>query len=189
MTKIVNANIVTCFDAETVGSKVVEPQFFGTIVRKAVEAFDFAGQRVPGQGFIMLDPIACSMVSAGVGKHTHNPEHYVVRSHRGKVGAFLRREHAEKATGVAVVVYTTEAYLADPDCDPAERARVLASEATHVLVCVLAFAGPKSPLPVYTFVRNLAGANNEALAWSADEIRAKAREVVDYADEWCVVAD
>ena len=58
-----------------------------------------------------------------------------------------------------------------------------------MLVAVLAFAGPKAPLSPYRLVHNLAGGNNEAAQWTADEIRAKALESKVYYDEWCTVAD
>lgn len=106
-----------------------------------------------------------------------------------------QRTRLAKRNGRAgtVVVYTREAYLADPDLqqpeEAEERARIEASDATHVIVAVLAFAGPKSPLPPNTFLHNLAGGNHEALSWTADEIRSTAQQVKAYWNEWCVVAD
>lgn len=88
-------------------------------------------------------------------------------------------------------MYTAEAYLSDPDVagDEAEVRRIQRSGCTHVLVAVLASAGPKSPYSPERFVSNLAGGNKEALTWSAEEIRQKAAEVTAYAREWSVVAD
>jgi hypothetical protein len=113
----------------------------------------------------------------------------VCREHRGVVSAYLRREFAAPVTGCALVVYTRKAYFQDPDVTPAEAARIDALDPTHVLVAVLAFAGPKSPLPPYRLVWNLAGGNNEALLYTADEIRAKAKEAIDYDNDWSPVAD
>lgn len=189
MTKIVNSDIVSAFDAEgVIGSKVTDHESFMRVVTAAVESHDFAAERVPGQGFIQV-PEAATFVSAGVGKTTTDPKDYVCREHRGQVSAYLRREHAAPTEGCAVVMYTTEAYLSDPDVTEEEAARVKAAEATHVLVAVLAFAGPKSPLPPYRFVHNLAGGNKEAQVWSADEIRSKAKESLDYWNDWTTVAD
>ena len=89
-----------------------------------------------------------------------------------------------------MVVYTREAHLADPDvvANPTEAARI-SSDTTHVIVAVLASAGPSSPLTPFRLVANLTGGNVEALLWTADEIRARAREAFAYAAEWDVVAD
>jgi hypothetical protein len=56
-------------------------------------------------------------------------------------------------------------------------------------VAVLAFAGPKAPLPPIRLVHNLAGGNKEAATWTADEIRAEAVEIRAYDETWAVVAD
>jgi hypothetical protein len=63
------------------------------------------------------------------------------------------------------------------------------SAITHVLVAVLAFAGPQSQLSPHRFAANLAGGNHEAQAWTADEIRAKAKDIMAYDNEWVTVAD
>lgn len=186
---LIPANIVTALDAVTIGTKVTGTGFFSTALR-AIEGFDFASQRVPGQGFIMCPDLA-PYLSAGVGKRSADPAHYVCRQHCGRVDAFLRREFAAPCEGAAIVVYTREVYLADPDVgkDEAEKARIEASGATHVLVAVLGFAGPKSPLNPYRFVANLAGGNREAATWTAEEIFKRAEEVIAYDNEWAVVAD
>ena len=189
--KIVNANIVTAFDAKAIGTKVTNPNTFRAHLADAIGSTDFAAQRVPGQAFLNLPEAAYSTVSAGVGKRTLNPEDFVLREYRGKVGTFLKREHAAPVEGLACVVYTVAAYLSDPDVasDEGEAERVKGLNATHVLVAPLAFSGPKAPYPLGVLVHNLAGGNKEALLWSADEIREKATETNAYWGEWCVVAD
>jgi len=189
--KIINATIVTAFSESAIGTKIVNPSGFRAHLADAIGSTDFAAQRVPGQAFLTLPEAAYKTVSAGVGRRTLNPSDYVCREYRGRVGAFLKREHAAPVEGLAAVVYTVEAYLADPDVagDESEVARVRESGATHVLVAPLAFAGPKAPYPAWTLLHNLAGGNKEALVWSADEIRAKAKETEEYWSEWAVVAD
>ncbi len=190
MVRIANASIVTAFNEKTVGTKVTNKEEFEKVAIQAIEKYDFAAQRVPGQGFIPCNDLA-GCLSAGVGKRTKNSDDYVSRLYRGKVELFLRRKHAAKVEGVALIVYTREAYLSDPDTasDKEEVAYVEASDATHFLVAVLGFAGPKAPLSPDRLIHNLAGGNKEALEWSAEEIRAKALETKTYHDEWCVVAD
>jgi hypothetical protein len=180
---------LTAFDEQTVGSKVIDSQGFFNALSEAVLTFDFQAQRTPGQGVVPLDD-AVSYVSAGVGPKSSRPEDHVLREWRGDVKAFLRREHAAVVSSLSVVVYTASAYLADPDIEEDEVKLVRESGATHCVVAVLANAGPKPP--AYgpgRLVANLAGGNRDALTWTADEIRAKARESKNYADKWSVVAD
>ena len=188
--KLVSANIVSCLDEGAIGTKVTNVGRFFEIAEAAIAGFDFAGQRVPGQGFIPCNDIA-PVLSAGIGKRSANPADYVLRFYRGRVEMFLKRGLAAPCEGAALIVYTREAYLADPDVqkDAAEKARIEASGATHVLVAVLGFAGPKAPLSPFRLVHNLAGGNKEALVWTADEIRAQAKASLDYDAEWAVVAD
>lgn len=192
---LTHANILTAFNPTTVGSKVVHAADFLAYLTAAVERFDFTASNpavtTPGQGCIPLPPAVNGFVSAGVGRHVDNPDAYVLRSWRGSVGAYLRREHAAPVESVAVVVYTTAAYLSDPDVagDATEVARIRDTGATHVVVAVLASAGPCAPLSPGRLVSNLAGGNKDALAWDADTIRAKARESAEYSNTWGVVAD
>lgn len=190
-TKIVSANILSAFADVTIGTKVLDREAFLAVVSTAIEGHDFAGDRVPGQGFISLPESAFALVSAGVGRRSANSEDYVLRANRGRVNAYLCRSKAAQVESLACIVYTRAAYLADPDVidDTEEFDRITRSDVTHVLVAVLAAAGPKAPLTPIRFVENLAGGNKEALLWSADEIRQKAKGVADYDREWVVVAD
>lgn len=188
--KIVASDICSALDTPAIGSKVTNLKAFCDLMDERVAAFDFAACRVPGQGFLMC-PELVPFVSAGVGPRSKNPEDYVLREHRGIVGAYLKREFAAKVTGCALVVYTRDAYLADPDVAHAEKeaGRIATLNPTHVLVAVLAFAGPESPLPPYRLVWNLAGGNREAATYTADEIRSKAKAAIDYDNLWVPVAD
>lgn len=187
----IHANILQAFDPVAVGTKVTDRSAFLACLADAVEGFDFDAQTTPGQGFVSLPESAKSTVSAGVGRRVNDASAYVLRSWRGRVEALLRRERAAEVDGVAAVVYTADAYLSDPEVGESadEVDRIKRSGATHVIVAVLAFAGPKAPLSPHRLVSNLAGGNKDALKWSADEIREKAREVDAYDAEWCVVGD
>lgn len=182
------------FSSSAQGARVLNKEEFLDAAMAAIGEHDFEADDVPGQGFIPC-PGAIPFVSCGVGPRSVNPEDYVLRAveWRGTVEAFLRRDLAAPTHQVFLVVNTREAYLADPDLqgdDNLERIRVEASDATHVLVAVITAAEEgESPLPPEIFLRNLAGANNEALGWSADEIRAKAKELQEYWSRWALVAD
>ena len=172
----------------TIGSRVTNAEGFTDAALAAIAAHDFTTGKVVGQGFSMC-PDAVPFVSAGVGRRSTDASHYNCREHRGVVTAFLKREYAADVTGVALVVYTRDAYMQDPDVTMEECVRVDLTGATHVLVAVLAFAGPDSPLPPYRLVWNLAGGNREAAVWTADEIRAKATAAIEYDNQWVTVAD
>lgn len=189
--KIVAANILTAFSESTIGSKVIDQSGFLTTLVDEIAKHDSSKDRIVGQHYVQLPSGFNSMVSAGVGRRTNNPEDYVLRLYRGKVSTYLKRDKAVPVESVAAIVYTLEAYLSDPDVqkDEKESQRVKDNGATHILVAVLASAGPKAPLGISRFVSNLAGGNKEALTWTADEIRSKAVEIVKYWDEWEVVAD
>lgn len=192
MFKFIVSSICSAFQSVGIGSRVLDPGKFLDAVEKAVEGHDVSKDRVPGQHYILL-PDGMTFVSAGVGKRTQVPEDYVVRANRGQVNAYLRRDKASPVEGLAVVVYTKAAYVADSDLQKPEMAaeleRVAASDCTHVVVSVLASAGPRSPLTPDRFLKNLAGGNKEAGLWTGDEIRVKAAEIAAYYGEWCVVAD
>ncbi len=187
---LVCSKLVSAFNDLTVGTKVTDKEGFDKTAIEVISQFDFASQRVPGQGFIPCDDLA-PFISAGVGRRTGNPDDFIVRVYRGQADLYLRRHAAAEVERAAIIVYTREAYLADPDVtnDEGELSLIERSAATHVLVSVLGFAGPKAPLSPYRLVHNLAGGNHEALAWNGDEIRTKAAESKAYWDEWCVVAD
>jgi len=190
MIKLSISDICSALRPPTIGTRVLRDaeHSFMEVVCQAIEAHDFTKDRVRGQGFIQCSA-ALPFISAGAGRKSSDPDKYVCREHRGVVSAYLKREFAEPATGCALVVYTRDAYFRDPDVTPAEAARIDSEGATHVLVAVLGFAGPESPLPPYRLVWNLAGGNLEAALWSAEEIHAKAKAAIVYDNEWSTVAD
>lgn len=184
--KFAFSDICSAASSEAIGSRITNDAGFCDAAVKAIQSYDFAAARVPGQGFIQC-PEAVPFVSAGVGPRSKNPRDYILREHRGIVSAYLKREFAAPVAGCALVVYTRDAYVRDPDVTPEEAARV--NDATHVIVAVLAFAGPDAPLPPYRLVWNLAGGNREAALWTPDEIRARAKAAIDYDNAWVTVAD
>lgn len=187
--KFAISNVCTAFHHYTIGSKVTHLGPFMEAVAEALATYDDTHDKTPGQHFVLLPDSATALVSAGIAlREELSVGAYVVREHRGRVDAYAPREYAVKATGVAAVVYTLAAYLADPDVTE-EEARDIPEGTSHVIVAVLAFAGPKAPLSPYRLVANLAGGNNDALAYTADEIRALARAAKGYDDVYVVVAD
>jgi hypothetical protein len=188
---ILTSNICSAFSAEVIGSRVTNQQEFLNVLESAIAVHDASKDGVSGQHSITLSDVVFEFVSAGVGKRSVDPDDYVLRNHRGRVLACLRRGKAAQVEAVVVIVYTCEAYLADPEVvnDSVEFSRVKESDCTHVLVAVLASTGPRSPLTAHRFVSNLSGGNKEVLGWSIEEIRSKANEISAYWDEWDVVAD
>ncbi len=170
--KFIVANILTAFKTHTIGTKVLNADEFLGFLGKAVAEHDFNADRVPGQGFITLPEAACTSVSAGVWPAHRRPGRLRDRCAPRPSRCISQERKAAKVETVASIIYTKQAYLQDPDVakEPEEAARVGASDATHVIVAVLASAGPKPPLTATRFVHNLAGGNREAEKWTADEI-------------------
>ena len=156
------ANILTAFDESTIGSKVGNPTAFLAALETAVATHDESRDRAD----------------------------FVLRNHRGNVNPFLRRDCALPVTFLATIVYTREAYLADPDVIASSE--TIADDATHVVVAVLASAeGVPNPLPrgTYRLAHCLAGGNKEADAWTLAEVKQMCTDSVAYEDTFCVVAD
>jgi hypothetical protein len=193
--KIMTSCVCSAFEDEAIGSRVTDPDDFIFHVYEALKTHDPSQDSTEGQHILAMSLNADAMrtVSAGVGLRSDNPEDYVLRNHRGRVAAFLKRDLALHTIGLNVVVYTVEAYLKDPDIKnhQAEQERVVTHGATHVIVSVRAEAGPKSPLTPFRFVHNLAGGN---LDFSEEKLSVSglikmAEEIIKYTDEWSIVAD
>lgn len=187
MVSICVSSVCSAFDDETIGSKVVHERklAFLDLLEREVQRSTF---NMLGHCVVDLPTVANDMVGCGYGPASPHPSDYVMRSHRRHVSAYLRRDLAFPTKNVSAVVYTKAAALADPDIDAQEYERISRSTASHVLVAVLASDGRKATLSPYRFVMNLAGGNRSALAWTADEIRAVAREIAAN-EQTSVVAD
>lgn len=118
------ADIVTAFDKSTVGTKVVNEATFMWALNQALEKHDPSGDWAPGQHKVVLPESAYESVSAGEGPASDNPRDYHIRLHRGKPSMFLKREKAGKVTSLECIVYTLEAYAADPEVSAVEFTRV-----------------------------------------------------------------
>lgn len=194
------SNICTAFDSETVGSRVDLVSTFIRVLDECVRKHDRSLDRAHGQHYIVMPDEAKHTVSAGDGLRTSNVEDYVIRSHREGPKMFLRREFAGEVQNLAVVVYTKQAYLIDPDYDGSEDV----GDCTHVIVAVLASSGPKAPVTPFRFVHNLAGGNNSykrpervsdsPMMVSAFErhlswLESTAKDVLEYWSKYSVVSD
>lgn len=209
--KIGVSDIVQAFERMAVGTRVVDSVVFMEMLAEAIERHDTSKDKVPGQHYVEMPAAALGTVSAGVGRHTHQPEDYVVRAWRGEAGLYLRRSFAAACTNLAVVVYTRDAYRADPQVTTERFLTAFPDElTTHTIVAVLASAGPRPPVSPHRFVMNLAGGNREydlvtlaqqqtqqhhqgdlagCLVDQIGRLRRLAGEVMEYTREWCVVAD
>ena len=183
------SDILTAFNENVIGSKVLHKDLFLLELGKEISKFDFQSCRVPGQAYITLPDRFCKFVSSGLGRRTDNVDDYIIRFYREKVGLYLKRQYASEVKNVSVVVYTTDAYLNDPDITIQELNWIKKENPTHILVAVLASPGFESPLTPYRFVHNLAGGNNEAKLWTGDEIREMAKKIINHSNNWCIVSD
>lgn len=188
MPKFIVSSVCSAFNTTTIGTKIVDFESFMAVLGEGVEAHDHSKDEFPGHSPVVL-PNGIPYVSAGVGERSRNEGDFVIRTHRGTVGLFMKREKASPVESLVVIIYSREAYLSDPQVEFDEVERVARSGADHVVVAVLAGAGPRPQLTPYRFVANLAGGNKEAATYTADKIREMAVAIMVYDDKYCVVAD
>jgi hypothetical protein len=164
--KIHVLSICEAFNCVAIGTKVKNGcgEEALLLIVAGVEAHDASNDRVPGQHFIMLPKNAAELVHCGVAKRTLEPSDYINREHRGEMGQYMRRACAQICTGVAAVVYTKAAALVDEDVKVESHLleEITSSDASHILVTLLAFGGPEGTfVSPHRFVANLAGGNKE----------------------------
>lgn len=175
------------FTPEAIGTFVRAPVSLQRDIEMALETYEFPEN---GQGFVSLPESAWANVLPGVARRTTNPEDYKNALHRGKVGQFLRRDLVAlpALSGVAAIVYTREAFLADPQTSDEEKQAFIEAGYTHVWVTTLAFAGPKPPVTSWRFVVNLAGGNAAYAEMTKEKLVEMAQSIEAYEAEWAVVA-
>jgi len=196
--KIMISDICEAFESEAVGSKVrpaMEENFMKAL-DEAISDYDFSGGKVPGQVVIELPLKVNDWVSPGSWKRgSIDPNDFVLRKYRGEVGMYLRRKHDMTSARVRCVVYTRDAYEADPDFTEDEALRIEEFfgnpfDGGHVLVAVLGDCDNVPSTVSYSrFVKNLGGGNNEYAVMTKDEIVSLAKKVVDYRSLYMGVAD
>ena len=171
--------------AGAVGTYVQEPMALYEAVVAAIETYVFPED---GQAVISLPKEVCGIVLPGVARRTDRPEDYKNVFYRGKMEQFLDRRKVELPSldEVAVVVYTAEAFLADPQTSDEEKAGFIKAGFTHCWVTTR--AGPKGPVTPWRFVVNLAGGNAAYETMTKDALVEMAKEIEAYESEWCVVA-
>jgi len=226
--KFAISRICSAFAATGVGTRVLDAVKFlesltglvedheKKIAKPAKKGKESKNSDVPGQYAIEMPEEDFSLVSAGVGtRDGRTAADYVPVEHRGQVGLYLRREHAAKVAGLTAIVYTRDAYLADPEVEETEKAEL--GDATHVVVAVLAAAGPKPPRTPFRLLSAIGGENNE-FKWlehpldhtmpgngtdrakvnlaalrdieqGCQKIVKEAKTAIQYDRIWCVVAD
>lgn len=173
----------TAFDVGAIGARVKDAVTFTQYLANAIGAYDWSACDPPGRAYLTLPREAHTLVHSGVGVRTNNPGDYLIRFHQGEVRLFLRRHLCAPIDRVVVNVYTTDAYLAQ-NLSNSERARIAELGCTHVVVAVLAFA--EQALNVVS-MRHFLGAIVKNTEWTSDEIREKAKHLLE--SPWEMVAD
>lgn len=159
---LATAEICTAFQTLCIGTKVLEPyhRWFTQILHDSIAAHVFPEN---GQAKILLPDITRPMVSAGIASREELREgDFVARKFRNRVGLYARRKFAMQSEKVFAIVYTRDAYIADPDY--VEGSLFGLPDYTHVLVALLGHAGPEDvPYGSRVLLHNMAGGNNEFL--------------------------
>jgi hypothetical protein len=184
------SNIVTAFDEKTIGSKVINSYEFIMDLSNSIREFQelFLNN---GQALIPLkNP---DNVSCGIALRSGIPlEGFHAKLYRDEVSLYAKRNYALKADHISAVVYTIQAYKADPQVSLEEVKELEEKQVDYVLVAVLASVGPKPPMGSGRFVRNLAGGNNRYKSengYTLEQAITEAQEIVSYEQRYITVAD
>lgn len=193
------ANICTAFDKKTIGTKVLAHKEAIKCIEDYIDSFDWPEN---GQAVIPA-PELIPVLRSGNAPISKDPDDYVLKLYRGKVDKFIKGDLAEEVAikTCLLIVYTKDAYLADPDVagddkagiprDDLEYARVEAMDCSHVIVAIIA-SGSDAPSTVspFRFVANLAGGNKDYEAYTKEDLVELAKKVRDNAGaDWVSVAD
>jgi len=175
------------FDATGIGTFVTNPISLKAHIQSALDTYEFPEN---GQGFMHLPEEAFKCVVPGVARRTNNLKDYVLRSHRGQVSEYLNRDKVElpKLGGLAIIVYTEEAFLADKQVSDEAKQAFTSGGYTHAWITTLAMAGPRAPVGAWRFVANLAGGNLAYSMKTAIDLHEEAKAIEAYWSEWCTVA-
>ncbi len=171
------------------GTQVQRSDAFIAALIVAMAKHDTSNDRCEGQYAIRMDPsvINDAGVSCGVGPASEDASRYHSRCYRGKVSSYLKREYAAAPESVTALVYSAAAWNTDPQVIEYGLAPC---EGDYCIVGVRAEAGPDlGAFSAARLVANLAGGNNEAKLWTADEIRELAAKSVEFYSKWSTVCD
>lgn len=177
------SGICQAFSNNCIGTKVTHEDGFRHELMHELTAYDMPAN---GQGFIPLPSAAHLVLSGDCERDKLTEKDFIVREWRGEIMMFAKRRE-QRATFCTAIVYTAEAYFADPQVGETEKSRLRG--ATHVLVAVLGSRGPKPTLSSTRFVRNLAGGNASFAHMGHQDLVEMAKGIVSYEMEWAVVAD
>jgi hypothetical protein len=176
-------NCLSMFRDKTVGPKVLFWDPFYRLLGEAVKAAAPSGQYFVDLPTHSPEDPTTPLVSAGVGFRSLHTGHYVIREHRGYTSVFLKRKYACPVTNLSAVVYTLDAYKADPHNGPSEYA-TFPADTTHVLVSV--FVNSEGP----TFTpRSLAAHFASGTVTSLEDVQRLAKWTFEYDSRFAVVAD
>jgi hypothetical protein len=137
--RIALANRCTAFADSCVGARVL-PEYRGRVLEALDKEF---GRTKVGLSMylVRLPQYTHEMVLGGVGERTTDTRDYVVREHRGRVGAFLHRARALPVESLEAFVMESGTYLDSTyPSSERERSRIEGSRAPYVLVDL--YAGP-----------------------------------------------
>lgn len=194
------AGVLNAFKNETIGCKVTLKVPFLEGLRQEIKIRENSPETRRWKNQIDLPPRFNKWVSGDIGYCTDNPDDYVLRCHDRQILTFLKREHALPVEAVKAIVFPRDEYLAlsgvAKNID--ECSRINNSTATHILMAIFTdIETHRQPLSPINFVKMLADDAPEGLTrvWygdefmTTDEVRAKAKESLEYWSRYCQVAD
>ncbi|KKW28677.1 MAG: hypothetical protein UY72_C0064G0005 [Candidatus Uhrbacteria bacterium GW2011_GWD2_52_7] len=179
-------------ESRVVGYKIPDLEAFIAAVKDAFVNPDL-NEVTPGE-FVISKPEISRLVKPGIGKRSNNPEDYVLRNHRGKVGAFLKREFAIPYADYNVIIWTLPRFSKESTESPSDfedLTKFMKSGCTHALVGAKAAS---AVVDAEDFVRNIMDTPRQDFFTHpfevlVDDVRNSAQRVTTFYDMWSLVAD
>ena len=177
---------IKAFEDKCIGPKVLDKFSFFNEVYDASTKFQWGSPKKKsyGEAFLILGEYASKNVLSGFGKRTQDINDYILRSHKNRVEAFLKREKAEAHHGVVVCVTDRQKKKeAEGNTEQAAAPPFLEFEITDIIT----LAGPSVILSEKDFVKDIVDGKYSEFA--IKDFIEYSRKVFSHNENWCLVAD
>tara|TARA_R110000824_G_scaffold289937_1_gene478470 strand:- start:297 stop:893 length:597 start_codon:yes stop_codon:yes gene_type:complete len=182
-------------DGSSVGTILRDPTTWSQVQDAILAGIQSTEPQVWGGIFVQLPPETFGLLYAGAipKPDSTRDSDFVIRTHREIQSMYFRRDlvspDALEPQSAMAIVYTAEAFLADPEVTPEEIADFKSCGATHGLINIVATGGtPTKPETGCTrFVKGLAGGNKAYETMSKEDLVALAKRVAAYGDAFFTV--
>jgi hypothetical protein len=181
------------FNETGVGSRVLDRARLIDFTSKRLETYKFPVEGDDnfvneGEGVMPLNE-ALETVGSGTASRADCEEADIFpHVHRDVEEMFASRDKACKAEGLSMVMYTWANYSSNNGVKPEEKLSLAeGEEPTHIIVAVLASAGPDPQVSEVRFLANLEGGKYDNMSFEEQDVLAD--KVIAYNEKWITVCD